>query len=589
MNVQVFRTENTSCDVPSVISLVNAVQYFFVAHNDIAAVVLPEHLIAEPLMQPKAVTAFVRTTIVSGHQPSSELNILLTGALLPISDNRPTFLDGDIAIISSHFWRAADEPATFRYARHILQLALSMIVKHTSVVRSCIAALQDDFDCLCYDCEQQLVALGYRDGIASLKDSFNILNQLRSGATLDVAHRKSDLLQGELKLADHYTRELQREQASLSKHKILVVLHFLSDLVPFVKALNLLGCGFSDIYLIAKPYPYARRDEVTHVLQSMGVNVKRSLRGLTVEECCEKVLTNLSTVGLPADYHLLIIEDGGYFAPLLHEPRFSHLLSRCIGVVEQTQKGINEDRKIHELAVPIISVAGSAFKKSYESPEIGRVAIQNISRFTPNVKLSGRHACVFGFGSVGQEIAFHLTNAFNMAVSVVDPDLAALLRARHKRSIVAEAQLKFEDLQFRSPALIVGTTGTNSITGPILRQLGADAILVSTSSDRVEIDIAALEQLAGERITQVVEGKTTYDIGTKDQPRQITLLAEGYPINFYGSESLPNDTIDPIMTLLLLCAVELTLKHDRKNQIDVDAVAEVVTKRHLIEEFLKFA
>jgi S-adenosylhomocysteine hydrolase len=225
----------------------------------------------------------------------------------------------------------------------------------------------------------------------------------------------------------------------------------------------------------------------------------------------------------------------------------------------------------------------------YESPEIGRVAMQNISRFTPNTKLSGKHATVFGFGSVGQEIAFHLTNSFNMTVSVVEPKLEALLRARHRRAIVSEAEERFDRLRFRDPSLIVGTTGRNSVTREVLSQIKHDTILVSTSSDRVEIDVGALEELASGGWRPVADGKTIYIVGESASRREITLLAEGYPINFYGSESLPNDTIDPIMTLLLICAVELTLRQDWPNTVDSDAIGKIVEKRKLIEKFLEYA
>lgn len=67
------------------------------------------------------------------------------------------------------------------------------------------------------------------------------------------------------------------------------------------------------------------------------------------------------------------------------------------------------------------------------------------------------------------------------------------------------------------------------------------------------------------------------------------MLAEGYPINFYGSESLPNDTIDPIMTLLLLCGVELTLRNDLKKEVDAEMVGVVVEKRGLVARFLQYA
>lgn len=589
MLVQLVTTERTRCEVGPVVALVNALQYFFVVRNEVVSVGFPETIVAQPLLHPSVVTRFVRSEVATQFSSPPAFTVLLTSHFLAIANNGSTFREDDVSVISNHLWRMADMPETFRFARHILQLGLSRLLKHSSRVRSCIAGPQEGFDCLCDDCEGQLITGGFRDGVLFLKDSLNTLNQLQAGGGLSITDREPGSQFGELKLARDYVAEFRKGQISLENHVIAIVLHFLSDLVPFVKSLHELGANYSDIYLVAKPYPYARRDEVSHILQSLGVNVERALTGTTVTQCATAVLRELQFRNALAEKRLLVIEDGGYFAPLLHQPDFSQLLDRCVGIVEQTQKGADDDKKIKNLAVPILSVAESAFKKMYESPEIGRVAVQNIARFTPNVKLSGRHATVFGFGSVGQEVAHHLNNSFNMTVSVVDPKLEALLRARHKKSIVAEAAERFEGLKFQKPALIVGTTGKTSITRGVLEQLTEDTVLVSTSSDQIEIDLKALNELASGRIWKVVEGKTIYTVGDEKQFKDVTLLAEGYPINFYGSESLPNDTIDPIMTLLLLCGVELTLRNDLKKEVDAEMVGVVVEKRGLVARFLQYA
>jgi S-adenosylhomocysteine hydrolase len=267
--------------------------------------------------------------------------------------------------------------------------------------------------------------------------------------------------------------------------------------------------------------------------------------------------------------------------------------SKLIGIVEQTQKGANIDKEITNLSAPVLNVAESTFKKMYESPEIGRVTVQNIGKFTPNTKLSGQHAVIFGFGSVGQEVAFHLTNFFNMTVSVVDRDDFAVLRARHKKSIVSEAAKTFKDLDFGNRAVLaVGTTGgkSPSITEEVLKSLPNGAIVVSTSSDREEIDMVGLERMSAGRHRRIELGKDEYLIDAPDgRTKSIILLAEGYPINFYATESLPNDTIDPIMTLLLLAGVELAINRDKplEANLNAKAVDRITDDRRLIQRFMQ--
>jgi len=226
-------------------------------------------------------------------------------------------------------------------------------------------------------------------------------------------------------------------------------------------------------------------------------------------------------------------------------------------------------------------VARSSFKERYESPEVGRVTVQNISRFVSNVKLSGRRAVVFGFGSIGMHVAENLNRSFNMGVSVVDKNAEKRLLANHRKDIVTEATTTFSQLTHKlETRLVVGTTGGGkngkpSVTARLMKDFPDGTILVSTSSDRAEFDIAGLKRLAC-RVEDIEEGNTKYTIKVDGKQKSLFLLAEGYPINFYGSDSVPNETIDPIMALLLLSAVSICQNPKRfPARIDSDAVNDI--------------
>jgi hypothetical protein len=103
--------------------------------------------------------------------------------------------------------------------------------------------------------------------------------------------------------------------------------------------------------------------------------------------------------------------------------------------------------------------------------------------------------------------------------------------------------------------------------------------------------LETLEDLARGRVHEIELGKHEYTLDTKaGKTKKLVLLAEGYPINFYGSESLPNDTIDPVMTLLLLCGVEVVLRWRRNEPFSAGIltkeVNEVANKRKLVKRFL---
>jgi S-adenosylhomocysteine hydrolase len=601
MLVKLYKMEHMSCDLAVVANWVNRLQYFFVARVETTPLLLPAKFARNPVLSPRKLAHWFQK---KSPAHSVTRSILITSHNLG-SPGSPSLyhFNKQTAIITDHHWDTASAASMVRLARHIIQAGMATLGCHHSNVKSCICRSSDGFDCLCASCEMHLRSLGYRDSITKLKETLNLLNQVKWSPTF-VFSKKKELapLPTALHLATRYAKEItqaERQKGQLPPFEgiiILIVLHFLSDLIPFVEALKKLGCPLENMYLVAKAYPYARRDEVNHGLISRGVTTLSASKNNPVKQCAKHILELVAQrLKTDAGKKILVIEDGGYFAPLLHKPKFSHLLRLCLGIVEQTQKGANTDREVigeKKIKVPILDVAESEFKNVYESPEIGRVAILNISRFTPNLKLSGGHAVLFGFGSVGQEVAFHLNSTFNMAVSVVDNKPLPLLRARHRKDIVAEAGKSFDALHFGQRAvLVVGTTGRKSITKSVFQQLPDGAVLVSTSSDQVEIALETLEDLARGRVHEIELGKHEYTLDTKaGKTKKLVLLAEGYPINFYGSESLPNDTIDPVMTLLLLCGVEVVLRWRRNEPFSAGIltkeVNEVANKRKLVKRFL---
>ena len=65
---------------------------------------------------------------------------------------------------------------------------------------------------------------------------------------------------------------------------------------------------------------------------------------------------------------------------------------------------------------------------------------------------------------------------------------------------------------------------------------------------------------------------------------KILLLADGFPVNFFSSESVPDKAIDPILTLMFLGAVKLA-KEDlepkiHKCPIDENDIASLFREIH---------
>lgn len=485
------------------------------------------------------------------------------------------------------------------FVRRILHALMRGLVRPSINDTSCVCGPGAHFSYLSQPAELALAREGYRDGIQAL---LRFINWLKQSETNPHQPRMREPPASGLPLVQRYADHIVTTEGYVFRGKIvLMVLHFLSDLIPFVENVLRLGARPEDVYLVAKPYPYPRRDAISHSLEAMRIQFRRATEAESVATKAEEILNLLHQRNDLSRKRLLVIEDGGYFAPLLHRTKHRRLVKRCIGVVEQTTKGIrNSEREIAkgQPRIPILSVAKSSFKERYESPEIGRATVQNISRFVPNIKLSGRRAVVFGFGSIGMYVAESLNRAFNMGVSVVDNDPQKLVLANHRKDIVTEAARSYSKLtQKAETILVVGTTGGGasgrpSVSARLMAQFPDKTILVSTSSDRTEFDVEGLKRMAGNAGERIEEGNTLYRFTSDGTRKSLFLLAEGYPINFYGSDSVPNETIDPIMAMLMLCGVAICQDPQRfGRRIDAEAVDKICgpQERNIAAEYAKIS
>lgn len=585
MKLRLLVSTEASCSEGDISAFVNRLQSLFTVEVVSARIELPTTDSLRPLMVSE-ILAHLSALGILTPTLALALPVLLTSRHLAGIDSNSVLIADQFVTISDHLQDLGPDATTRWFAKHLIRVGTAAIAKRECDSFNCVCGSNSDYFALCGECETSLRRQGYRDGLTHLKNSINWLNQFRvddPAAETQIPPIRA----ARLPLAEGYVEEYEkRNLAPFNGKTVLMVLHFLSDVLPFVDAVAKLGASYQNMVLIAKPYPYSRRDQVTHELECRGVQVYRADKDRPISALAREVLERLSVGG--SESKIVVIEDGGYFGPLLHEPEFASVLTRCIGIVEQTTKGIRAYEGIKDFKVAILSVAQSRFKNEFESPEIGRITIQNISRFVPNVKLSGRNAIVFGFGAIGEQVAACLNRSFNMGVSVVVIDNEHLLKAQHRKDVVVEAKRAFEELRFKDrAAIVVGTSGRPAtISETVLRALPNGCILVSTSSDRIEIDIEALERLSGSEGFSVEEGKTEYVLNIDGARKVLTILAEGYPINFYGSESLPNDTIDPIMTLLLLCGIELCEKTlapgVNKEHVDV-----LTKERFLVEKCIE--
>jgi len=185
----------------------------------------------------------------------------------------------------------------------------------------------------------------------SLKErSSGIINETIPQAFINDPFQNTPLL-------SYYSEKLRNHP--LSGKQVLSLLHFLRDLIPFVKAMKKLGLEPSKSHFFYKEYPYPQREAIKAWLIKQGAHVH------PLSELNSKLET-LSSKNKVQRSKILIIEDGGHIYPRILK-KYPSLLSQIQGCVEQATRGIrNIKSALNSLEakpdLPVLSVAGSKLK-----------------------------------------------------------------------------------------------------------------------------------------------------------------------------------------------------------------------------------
>ncbi len=381
----------------------------------------------------------------------------------------------------------------------------------------------------------------------------------------------------------YYSRDSKLLQVMPFRNKqVFFVLHFLKDLIPFVKASVNLGLDMKNAHFFYKDYPYPQRESMKKWLEEQGATVKpRSY----IPQCL-KQLTESSSIEIKK---ILIVEDGGFFVPLIHR-EFTQLIQHVIGAVEQTTRGIRnaenwkKEKKKNRLRFPIISVATSELKNKFEPPYIADAIVDNIKRLLPHIALRGKKAALFGCGTIGMRLLERLRQN-GMNVTIFEPDYNSQLGPDQEAFSLSDSPTQTA----HDKTFVIGTSGNKSINSQVIASLSHETYLVSTSSELYEIDVDELARQSKE--SKILSNNKGENIGTTfilPRNRHIHLLCNGYPINFWGFESMPEEASDLVLSLILLSAAEVAAGNYSTPEINPDAVNQIAKKYEVAKKFLEF-
>ncbi len=331
---------------------------------------------------------------------------------------------------------------------------------------------------------------------------------------------------GELPLLSRYR---SGQPGGRNRVSLVLVTHVLPTSIPFIRALSE---DFELKTVVAIPYSYssaapAEIPQLRVIIPANTSELERELLALVQAE---------DSLGNP----FVVQEIGGHLAPVLAA---GHTFEHLIGIVEDTRQGHWRYRDIaHALHVPVMSVAESPLK-ALEHHQIGRAIVFSLERQVRRHfyrSLSGEFVAVVGFGDIGSAAARALQGRMaHVLVHDVDP--------------VRQASAWLEGFRVGSLAeciatsnVILGCSGSRSLTSDVLRHAPDGAVFASGSSKQVEIDVDFFLR-PGSEIEADGELTASYQAG-----RRHFLLNEGKPINFVDGSAI-GSTLDLVYTELYGC------------------------------------
>ncbi len=234
----------------------------------------------------------------------------------------------------------------------------------------------------------------------------------------------------------------------------------------------------------------------------------------------------------------IVIDDGADVVTTLHRD-FPELLAGIIGGTEETTTGVIREKAMEadgSLKFPIIAVNDADTKHFFDNRYgTGQSTIDGILRAT-NILLAGKTAVVAGYGWCGKGIAMRLRGmGAHVIVTEINPVRA--LEAAMDGLMV----MKMVDAAPIADLIVTATGNINVIDRDSFTAMKDGAIMANSGHFNSEINLAALEEMAGEGRRTLRPFVEEFQIASD---KRLIVLGEGRLINLASAEGHPASVMD---------------------------------------------
>ena len=296
--------------------------------------------------------------------------------------------------------------------------------------------------------------------------------------------------------------------------------------------------------------PLSTQDDVAAAVAAGGIDV-HAWHAATPEEY-ESHLASVLSYGPQ-----IIIDDGGDLVNLLHT-RLQHLIPGIIGGCEETTTGVirlHAMEREGSLKFPMITVNNARCKYLFDNRYgTGQSVWDGINR-TTNLIVAGKNVVVAGYGWCGKGVAMR-AKGLGAKVYVTEIDPVKALEAYMDGFTV----LPMDEAAALGDFFVTVTGCCDVITGRHFEKMKDGAILCNAGHFNVEVDVAALAEMAVEQKTR---RKNIVGYRLADG-RRINVLAEGRLVNLAAGDGHPAEIMDMSFAIQAMGALYL-VQHNRDN------------------------
>ena len=338
-------------------------------------------------------------------------------------------------------------------------------------------------------------------------------------------------------------RERLAAERPLAGLGVAVCLHVTAETANLVRTLI---AGAADVALCAAN-PLSTQDDVAAALVVEHRAEVYARRGEGPEEYADHV--GLLIAREPA----IAIDDGADLITTLHAAR-PEQAARMLGATEETTAGLLRVRALEAeggLRCPVLAVNETQSERIFNDRfGTGQSTLDGILRAT-NLLLAGRTIVVLGYGWTGKGVAERARGA-GAQVIVCEIDPLRALEARMEGFEVMPALKAAE----RGDVFITVTGSRDVLGADHFRRMKDGAVLANAGHFDVEIDLAALAELAGGGAREVLPLVREYRIGE----RRLNLLADGRVVNLAAAQGHPAAVMDVTFASQALCVEHLAAR-----------------------------